>query len=74
LSLGFPADARSRGVHPSPIDNSIGQLPCRTRDRCWKRRFSFLVMTPLNYRYTPPEIDHTLTVSGCSPAPPKRSN
>jgi long-chain acyl-CoA synthetase len=25
-----------------------------------------LVATPLNYRYTPPEIDHALKVSGAS--------
>ncbi|HVQ10505.1 MAG TPA: class I adenylate-forming enzyme family protein, partial [Methyloceanibacter sp.] len=25
-----------------------------------------LVLTPLNYRYTPPEIDHALAVSGAS--------
>ena len=51
-----------------PGDRVASLMPNRTAliahyVACFK---AGLVMTPLNYRYTPPEIDHALEVSGAS--------
>ena len=54
------------GLGLEPGDRVASLMPNRTALfvhylACFK---AGLVLTPLNYRYTPPEIDHALTVSG----------
>ena len=47
-----------------PGDRFASLMPNRTHYlACFK---AGLGLTPLNYRYTPPEIDHALAVSGAS--------
>jgi acyl-CoA synthetase (AMP-forming)/AMP-acid ligase II len=55
LALGLKPGDRVASLMPNRIALIAHYLACFKAG---------LVMTPLNYRYTPPEIDHALEVSG----------
>jgi long-chain acyl-CoA synthetase len=57
LALGLKPGDRVASLMPNRIALVVHYLACFKGG---------LVATPLNYRYTPPEIDHALTVSGAS--------
>ncbi len=57
LALGLKPGDRVASLMPNRIALVVHYLACFKTG---------LVATPLNYRYTPPEIDHALTVSGAS--------
>jgi long-chain acyl-CoA synthetase len=56
-ALGLAPGDRLASLLPNRIDLVVHYLACFAAD---------LVATPLNYRYTAPEIDHALEVSGAS--------
>ena len=57
LALGLKPGDRFASLMPNRIALIAHYLACFKAG---------LVLTPLNYRYTPPEIDHALAVSGAS--------
>ena len=57
LALGLKPGDRFASLMPNRIALFAHYLACFKAG---------LVLTPLNYRYTPPEIDHALAVSGAS--------
>ncbi len=57
IALGLKPGDRVASLMPNRIALIVHYLACFKAG---------LVATPLNYRYTPPEIDHALTVSGAS--------
>ena len=57
LALGLKSGDRFASLMPNRIALIAHYLACFKAG---------LVLTPLNYRYTPPEIDHALAVSGAS--------
>ena len=57
LARGLVPGDRVASLMPNRIELAIHYLACFRAG---------LVVTPLNYRYMPPEIDHALAVSGAS--------
>jgi acyl-CoA synthetase (AMP-forming)/AMP-acid ligase II len=57
LALGLKPGDRLASLMPNRVDLVIHYLACMKAG---------LVVTPLNYRYMPPEIDHALGLSGAS--------
>jgi long-chain acyl-CoA synthetase len=53
--LGLEPDDRVASLMPNRVDLAVHYLACFRAG---------LIVTPLNYRYTAPEIDHALKVSG----------
>ena len=53
--LGLEAGDRIASLMPNRVDLAVHYLACFR---------AAVITTPLNYRYTAPEIDHALTVSG----------